>query len=612
MLAKLAGSRTELVGLRRDGGSFPMNVAVSRVRHGDQTSFTAVVRDVTREHELDQMKSDFVSTISHEIRTPLVSIIQSAKILRKNGESRPNVTPRFAGIIVQEGERLTRLINDILDLSKIDSGKTEWSIADEHVDGLISRVTALARARAEEYGIELRVDIEEGLPLATVDADKIVQVLTNLVDNALKFTEREGTVTVRATRHDDDFVRIEVQDDGVGMDSDDAPKVFERFKQIGDVMTDKPHGTGLGLSICKEIVEYLGGSIWAESEAGAGSTFQFTVRASSVMPSEEIATSSLEDSWQIDENEAGVSINTTEDDATDDRPRVLVVDDDKAARKVVSYLLEANGMRVERASCGKDAIQIATSSRPDLVVLDVLMPGLSGYEVLKALRLENKTKDLPVLLLSVLQDRELSEHARTLGADACLSKPVDDELLLGTVRRLLNRESREVLLVSDDSKESSEAKSKLAAQGYTVLQAFDVRTALTIAQRVKPSLFVVGARVAGGPTDDVIDQIREDDELGSVPVVILADSTESPENQVFFEGDHVSAPSAKGDMGRLLTIVGQQHETRENLEAARDSLRRHDDDAGGKLSSRKISSGGNRDKNEKTPKADDGDTARTE
>jgi PAS domain S-box-containing protein len=246
VLAEFVGGRSELTGLRADGGTFPMNIAVGTMRAGGRNGFTAIVRDITRERELEQMKSDFVSTVSHEIRTPLAAIISSAKILLRGGETKPGVTAKFSAIIVEEGKRLTRLINDLLDLSKMDARKIDWTVKEAKPADIIQHVKDLSEGDVIAKRLLMSVEIEARIPAVFVDPDKVVQVLTNLVSNAVKFTPESGHIRITAHAREEGFVCIGVHDTGIGIAPEHRGVIFERFKQIGNVLTDRPQGTGLG------------------------------------------------------------------------------------------------------------------------------------------------------------------------------------------------------------------------------------------------------------------------------------------------------------------------------------------------------------------------------
>jgi Na+/proline symporter/nitrogen-specific signal transduction histidine kinase len=228
--------------------------------------------------ELDKMKDDFVATVSHEVRTPLTSIRSFSEILRDNPELDADQRQQFVGILVQESERLSRLINDILDLAKMEAGTSEWHMADLAPKAVIERaLAAMAGLFAKAPHIALEVSIADDLPPIRADADRLTQVVVNLLSNAEKFCAREnGRVRLEAW-HEAGFLRVDVKDNGGGIARKDQEKIFERFQQAGDILTDKPQGTGLGLPICRQILARFGGVIWVESELGRGATFSFRV-----------------------------------------------------------------------------------------------------------------------------------------------------------------------------------------------------------------------------------------------------------------------------------------------------------------------------------------------
>jgi len=249
-----------------------------------------LVRDITSEKEVDRMKTDFVSTVSHELRTPLTSIMGFARLLKKKlddvifplislEDRKVGKVVRQIGdnidIIVSEGERLMSLINNVLDIAKMEAGKVEWKEESFPVAELIERATIATSSLFEQKGLGLAKDISGGIPDLLGDRDRLIQVVINLLSNAVKFTD-SGAVVCRAEKKGD-MVVVSITDSGIGIAGDDLHKVFEKFKQVGETLTNKPKGTGLGLPICREIVEHHGGRIWAESEPGKGSTFSFSL-----------------------------------------------------------------------------------------------------------------------------------------------------------------------------------------------------------------------------------------------------------------------------------------------------------------------------------------------
>ncbi len=529
LLSRFIGKRGELEGLRNDGSRFPMNIVVSRLAVAGQTSYTAIVRDITREREVEQMKSDFVSTVSHEIRTPLSCIISSAKILQKSGGAKPEVTSKFSGIIADEAKRLSRLINDLLDLSKLDTGGLEWTFRKADPRELIGHVTSMNQADMRTRGLHVSVEVSEDVPEINVDRDKFVQVLNHLLSNAMKFTPRDGHVTIEAARHDAEFVRVSVRDDGIGIAAEHQGIIFDRFKQIGDVLTDRPQGTGLGLPICKEIVEYIGGKIWVESDLGKGSRFLFTIPAAERMASEA---------------------------NKETRPiSVLVVDDEESTRELIAYLLETNGFEVALAENGERALALAAERRPDLITLDVMMPDLSGYDVLAELRSHPQLKDVPVLLMSVLRDPVHSERGLRLGANAYLSKPVDEAKLVATARRLTRGRAGTVLIVDDDLAHSSAMKAELARQGYSAVQAFDTGSGIEFARRLRPDLIVLGPASGAVDSNAFTQTLRGEEATASIPILLVTDFELHGVNAAFLDAVPSEEPTARGTVSDLLASV---------------------------------------------------------
>lgn len=249
-----------------------------------------VLRDLRESKELkelkrvDKLKDEFLSMVSHELRTPLTSIKAYTETLLFMVEDAEEGTERdldsekdFLNIINEESERLSRLINDVLDLSKIEAGKMTFILEEIDANILINRATKNMTGFAESKKIKLKSVIDENLPLALIDKDRTMQVLSNLINNSLKFTQDGGEVDVISKIHDEDFLRISIKDTGVGIKKEDLKKVFEKFKQSENILTRESGGTGLGLPICKNIVEYYGGELWVESEFGKGSEFIFTI-----------------------------------------------------------------------------------------------------------------------------------------------------------------------------------------------------------------------------------------------------------------------------------------------------------------------------------------------
>ncbi len=242
---------------------------------------TAELRQAYSElKELDKTKDAFLSSVSHELRTPLTSIRSFSEILLNYDDHRPETLEEFLEIINRESERLTRLIDNIMDLAKIDAHKMEWKLQWSEAAAVVQKAAEGVRGLLLEAGLDLEIDVLAGLPAFEVDEDRILQVLSNLLGNAIKFTPRGGNIRIHGAYEGEEeragtggYLHLLVADTGIGIPPEELPHIFERFKQVGDTLTDKPKGTGLGLSICREILTRLGGRIWAESVPGVGSTF---------------------------------------------------------------------------------------------------------------------------------------------------------------------------------------------------------------------------------------------------------------------------------------------------------------------------------------------------
>ena len=430
--------------------------------------------------EADAAKSAFLSTVSHELRTPLTSVLGFAKIIKKRLEDRifPIIVapePRIAqtirqiddnlGVVISEGERLTKLIDDVLDLAKIEAGKLEWHVEPVSMAEVVERGTAATASLFEPKGLRLVTEITEGLPVVTGDRDRLIQVVINLISNAVKFTPA-GTVTCRAERRGGEII-VSVSDTGVGIAPADQPKVFERFKQVGDTLTDKPKGTGLGLPICREIVDHHGGRIWVESVPGQGSTFRFSLP----LPAE--AASARGDAPV----ELAALIRQFRDEVLISTPRsgerqstILVVDDDPNIRELLTQELTEAGYQVMAATNGREALAAVRRRQPDLVVLDVMMPEMNGFDVAAVLKNDPQTMEIPIVILSIVQDRE---RGFRLGIDRYLTKPIDTDLLFREVGALIEQKKshKRVLVVDEDASTVKTLTDVLTARGYTVVEA---------------------------------------------------------------------------------------------------------------------------------------------
>lgn len=423
----------------------------------------------------NEAKSAFLSTVSHELRTPLTSVLGFTKIIRKRLEEKifPSLNRSDAksekvinqisenlNVVIAEGERLTHLINDVLDLAKIEAGKMEWTMENVSISEVAERAISATTALFDQKHLQLEKNIEPDLPSITGDRDKLIQVIINLLSNAIKFTDK-GTVGCKIFK-DEDEVIVQISDTGIGIAPEDFAAVFEQFKQVGgDTLTDKPKGTGLGLPICKEIVEHHGGRIWLESVAGKGSTFSFALPLVQTQAQPIHLNQLLK---QLKEQMAQSQIRPDGKVAT-----ILVVDDEESIRSLLNQELSDGGYLIEQASDGKEALEKIRLNKPDLIILDVMMPEMNGFDVAAVLKNDPGTMDIPIIILSIVQDKA---RGYRIGVDRYLTKPIDTAQLFSEVGALLEqgKSKKKVMVVDEDTAAVRTLTHVLETKGYKVLE----------------------------------------------------------------------------------------------------------------------------------------------
>ncbi|BDI18911.1 hypothetical protein ANSO36C_47130 [Nostoc cf. commune SO-36] len=487
-----------------------------------------LIRDVTAEKEIDKMKTDFISTVSHELRTPLTSVLGFASIIQEKLET--DVFPILPtedrklqkiikrvgdnlNIIVSEAERLTSLINDVLDIAKMEAGKVEWQMQPIDPGELLDWATNSTAALFETNGLQLVCEIEPGVSQIVGDRNRLLQVLINLISNAVKFTE-SGCVTCRV-KQGNDGVCISVIDTGIGIALEDQPKVFEKFRQVGDTLTDKPKGTGLGLPICKQIVDHHGGKIWVESEPGNGSVFSFIIPT---YASDQKTTPNLNLDTLVKQLKEHVI--TTNPVLNQSRKTILVVDDDANIRELLRQQLENEGYNVREGKDGVDAIHQIKTARPDLILLDVMMPQINGFDVAAVLKNDPQTADIPIIILSIIENKERGYH---IGIDRYLTKPINTEKLLNEIGSLLYQgtSSKKVLVVDKNASALKTLSDVLQTQGYSVIEASNPQECIYKALSAKPDMIIIDSIFS--QEADLVKTLRFEKELENVFFIMLSE-----------------------------------------------------------------------------------------
>ena len=354
--------------------------------------------------QADRVKADFIANISYELRTPLNAIIGFTEILNNQYFGQLNQRQiEYTEGVLEASQHLLTLINDILDLSKIEAGRMELNFEEFDARGLVDEAIATVQPQAAAKAIELESAMT-GEVAVRADAVRVRQILLNLLTNAVKFTPSGGRIRVESVRMGNQMA-ISVVDTGIGIPAEHRESIFEVFYQVSATTKGVREGTGLGLAICRSLAEGMGGRIWVESEPGRGSRFTFTLP----------------------------SAGGPQTASGREKPLVLVLEDDPGACELIREYLEPEGMEIVCVSSIRETLVKALDMRPDIILLDLLLPGGSGWDALRGLKSLQETQAIPVVIVSVVAD----DTALRLGADAFLVKPVKRETLVSSVRRVL-------------------------------------------------------------------------------------------------------------------------------------------------------------------------------
>jgi PAS domain S-box-containing protein len=490
-------------------------VHVAPVTLGDEYLGTvSIFRDMTKEVEVDRAKSDFVSTVSHEMRTPMTSIKGYADLMLLGAAGAMNENQkRFLGIIKANADRLTVLVNDLLDIGRIEGGRVELDIKPLPLEELVDYVANSLRGKIEEKGLKLFVNLPPDLPQVMADRDRAIQILTNLVSNAYQYTRPGGSITVKALWAES-VVQIDVSDTGIGIAPENQVKVFDRFFRADDPDVQEFSGTGLGLAIVKSLIEMMHGHIWLESELDKGTTFSFMLPAARAAPAEGEA--------KPETAPAAPRVQTiVRQQPQDSQRRVLVVEDDANIAQLISHHLQEGGYQVSTVGRAEEAFQAARRERPDLITLDIYLPGADGFELLQTLKSDEATADIPVVIVSVLADKK---HGLRLGAVDYLTKPIDDNLLMETVSRVLSGAGK-VLIVDDDRDTLELLRHALSGMGFQVRTTTSGRRAMQLVREEKPDLILLDLKLPGEMDGyQVLTQLKRNVDTAGVPIIVITGS----------------------------------------------------------------------------------------
>jgi signal transduction histidine kinase/CheY-like chemotaxis protein len=456
-----------------------------------------------------RLKSEFLANMSHELRTPMNAILGFTELVG-NGTLGPVSAKQTGALerVLRNARNLLALINDVLDLSKIEAGKMTLVEADLAPRAMVEEVVASLVPLAAAKGLSLQVDHDGAPSLLRGDEGKIRQILLNLLSNAVKFTE-QGGVTVRV-RASDEAWTVVVADTGEGIASENQEIIFEEFRQVDASSTRQAGGTGLGLAIARRMARLMGGNLQVQSQPGEGSTFTLTlprIGHSAVSPGLGTGPSTIRPGSRL----------------------VLAIDDNPDILDLMVSRLASTEFSVVTALGGEAGLSVAHQVHPDLITLDILMPVLDGWEVLRRLKASPVTRHIPVVMVSILENRAL---AFGLEAAECLVKPVSRDQLLEVLRRHVpGHHGAPVLIVDDEGDARALVREVLASAGMPTVEAASGEEALAAIALCRPSLVVLDLTMPGLDGFAVLEYLSGDDDLRTLPVVVLTAMTLSPDDE---------------------------------------------------------------------------------
>ena len=487
----------------------------------------------------NKAKSNFLANMSHELRTPLNAIIGYSEMLQEMASDDGN--EEYQGDLKKihsAGKHLLELINDVLDISKIEAGKMDLYIESLSVDHLIEDVRAVIDPLARKNANELAIEKSGELGVIRADSTKVRQSLMNLLSNACKFTS-EGTVTLQVVR-EGAWITFNVSDTGIGMTKEQMGKLFRAFQQADSSTTRKFGGTGLGLAISRHFCRIMNGDITVDSTPGQGTTFTMRIPVEVIpRPAEgQAAPPEPETPGVVESLPATAAV-------------VLVIDDDPVVADLMRRTLSRDGYRVEYAESGEKGLQLARQLRPDAITLDVMMPGMDGWQVMTRLKSDPELADIPVILLSIVNDRKTGF---ALGATEYLTKPFDRERLSAVLGRIATgRGSRRALVVDDQVENREIMRHALEGDGWTVEEAGNGREGLDWIDQRRPDVILLDLMMPEMDGIEFVEKLRASERHLSIPVLVVTAKDITPLDRQRLSGG-VQAIMQKGsvDVGELV------------------------------------------------------------
>ncbi len=503
----------------RSGDNIPVLFSGSVIKDevGSIQSIVCVAVDISEAKKASAAKSEFLAAMSHELRTPLNAIIGYSEMLKEEAEdlNQQDFIPDLQRIH-EAGTHLLTLINDILDLSRIEAGKTELYLETFNVSNMVREVVGIIQPLVEKNANILEVQCEDSIDSIRADMTKVRQTLFNLLSNACKFTER-GTITVHVshrTEHGQDWVSFSVADTGIGMTPEQMSRLFQPFSQADASTTRQYGGTGLGLVLSRRFCQMMGGDITVESEYGSGSTFTVKLPTEAMEPADEPAPPEEPSPDIVIE---GVS-------------KVLVIDDDPLVHDMMKRLLSTGRFHVESASDGEMGLRLARDLRPDIITLDVFMQGTDGWTVLALLKADPDLSSIPVIMITIEDNKN---RGYMLGTSDYMVKPIERDRLMSVLNRYRpDYLPCSVLVVEDNVETRRMMRRMLEREAWTVTEAENGRVGLGLLMESQPDIILLDLMMPEMDGFEFMDELVKHPEWRTIPVVVVTSKDISAEDRL--------------------------------------------------------------------------------
>jgi len=491
-------------------------------------------REISQKNaELEQanrLKTEFLANMSHELRTPLNAIIGFSDVLKDSLLGKLNEEQQdYVGEIYTSANHLLSLINDILDLSKIEAGKMEIYLQPVNMSELLSNALSIVKESAHARNIELNVNISDEIGIMKGDGRKLKQIVFNLLSNAVKFTPDGGKVTLTA-QIADNKLSVNISDTGIGIPEDKIGMLFKPFEQLDGSLSRQYEGTGLGLVMVKRLVELHGGQVNVSSKEGQGSSFEFIIpylkdegdvtEINPGIPSGSLDEMRLSRADSQQENSATRLTSLSETALI--QPEILMVEDDDAAAELMDIQLRNCGYLVYRVRTGNEGLRLMQTRRPDLVILDILLPDIDGWELMRTMKRNSSLQDIQVIVVSIVAD---TKKGIELGAVNVFEKPVSKKDLLNAVHQALpvatSSESFRILVVDDEEKSVQFMVEQLQSAGFQATGAYGGQEGIDAARSEYPDLIILDLMMPQVTGFDVIAALRRESETHDIPIIVL-------------------------------------------------------------------------------------------